>query len=551
MQNLANYTKMLYQSPSEPTYFSAYQPYGGTTANGGAATCMCTTATCTVPTIINTETQVAKTASLESVYTGLGMVYYNSMISPPDTITPSIPTDLAGSAVSTNAHLSWTASTDNIGVAGYNIIRNGVWVANSLPTTYTDAGLATSTTYNYQVQAFDLAGNTSLSSATVAVSTEYTIPPTPPTNVMGTPYSTKGITLTWSASQDPKGLSSYQIFRGTSPSSLVQVGVVNGATTSYNDHSLTASTTYYYAIDATETSYVSTMSAIASATTLALPSAPTNLVATPVSGQQIGLTWTASTAGLPITSYHIFQGASPSSLSQVGVTATTSYTNRSLTPSTTYYYQVQANDSDGDTSPMSAAAWATTLPSPNTPTSLVAAATSATKISLTWTETVPPKGLPIGNYQVSCGLSPGSLSKVATVLNTSYNYSGLTAGTTYYCAVLATDTGGDLSAMSAPVSVTTDALPGAPTNVVATANSSTKVTVTWTENVPASGLPIRSYQIYRGTLPGNMSLVATRGTASYTDTTVSPLATYYYAVQATDTSNEVSPMSANAEVVVP
>jgi fibronectin type 3 domain-containing protein len=105
--------------------------------------------------------------------------------------------------------------------------------------------------------------------------------------------------------------------------------------------------------------------------------------------------------------------------------------------------------------------------------------------------------------------------------------------------------------MSAPVSVTTDALPGAPTNVVATANSSTKVTVTWTENVPASGLPIRSYQIYRGTLPGNMSLVATRGTASYTDTTVSPLATYYYAVQATDTSSEVSPMSANAEVVVP
>jgi len=551
MQNLANYTQMLYQAPSEPTYFNGYQPYGGTTGNGGAATCLCTTATCTVPTIINTETQVAKTASLASVYTGLGMAYYNSMVSPPDTITPSIPTNLAGSAVSTTVNLSWTASTDDVGVAGYNIIRNGVWVANSEPITYTDSGLATSTTYNYQVQAFDLAGNTSLSSATVAVSTVYTIPPTAPTNVVGTPYSAVGITLTWTASQDPQGLSSYQIFRGTSPSSLVQVGVVNGATTSYNDHSLTASTTYYYSVTATEAAYVSTMSAIASATTLALPSMPTNLVATPVSGQQVNLTWTASTGGLPISTYHIFLGTSPSALSQIGVTATTSYSGRSLSPSTTYYYEVQANDTGGNTSPMSAAASATTLPPPNTPTNLSAAATSATRISITWTETVPPMGLPIGSYQVFCGLAPGSLSKVATVLSSPYNYSGLTAGTTYYCAVLAADTGGDQSAMSAPVSGITDALPAAPTNVTATANSSTKVTVTWTETIVTGGLPIQSYQIYRGSLPGNMSLVATRATATYTDTTVAPLATYYYAIQATDTSNEASPMSANAEVVVP
>src|SRR6202034_1278579 len=120
MQNLANYTQMLYQAPSEPTYFNAYQAYGGTTGNGGAATCTCTTASCTVNTIITNETQVAKTASLASVYTGLGIAYYNSMVSPPDTITPSIPTNLAGSAFTTTANPFLTASTDNIGVAGYN-----------------------------------------------------------------------------------------------------------------------------------------------------------------------------------------------------------------------------------------------------------------------------------------------------------------------------------------------------------------------------------------------------------------------------------------------
>jgi fibronectin type 3 domain-containing protein len=551
MQNLANYTQMLYQSPSEPTYYNAYQPYGGTTSNGGAATCMCTTATCSVPTIITTETSLAQAAALQSIYTGLGVDYYNLLVPTPDTITPSIPLNLAGSAGFSTANMSWTPSTDNIGVAGYNIIRNGTWVANSSASTYADIGLASSTTYNYQIQAFDLAGNTSVSSSTLTLSTVYTVPPTAPTNVVGTPYSAVGITLTWSASQDPQGISSYKVFRGTSPSSLVQVGTMNGTTTSYKDHSLTASTTYYYGVEATESTYTSAMSAIAAATTLALPSAPTNLVATPASGKQINLTWTASTGGLPIASYHVFRGTSPSALAQIAVTATNSYTDKSVSASTTYYYEVQADDTGGNVSPMSAVVSATTLPPPNTPTGLAATASSAVKISLTWTDTVPPKGLAIANYQIYCGLTPSSLTKIATALKAPYTYSGLTAKTTYYCAVLAADTGGDLSATSAPVSAMTDALPVAPTSVVATANSSTKVTVTWTENVPAGGLSIGSYQIYRGASPSTMSMVATRATASYTDTAVSPLATYYYAVTATDTASEVSPMSANAEVVVP
>ena len=255
--------------------------------------------------------------------------------------------------------------------------------------------------------------------------------------------------------------------------------------------------------------------------------------------------------GLPIASYHIFRGTSPSAQSQLAISATTSYTDNSVSASTTYYYEVQANDSPGDTSPMSAQASATTLPLPNVPTSLAATATSATKLSLSWTDTVPPKGLPIANYQVDCGLAPGSLTKIATTLSGSYSYTGLAAGTTHYCAVLAADTAGDLSAMSAPVSATTDAAPTAPANVVATANSSTKVTVTWTETVATNGLPIGSYQIFRGTAPGSLSQVATRAAAPYVDTTVSPLATYYYAIQATDTGNDVSPISATTQVVVP
>jgi fibronectin type 3 domain-containing protein len=552
MQNLANYTHMIYQAPSEPDYFYAYQTYGGTTANGGAANCMCTTASCSSNQIIQTETQLASAANAQSVFTTTGIGEYNLLVSPADSVPPSTPTNPTGNAVATTAYLSWGASTDNVGVAGYNVIRGGVWIANTNQTAYTDSGLATSTTYDYQIQAFDLAGNTSVSSTTLVLSTVYTIPPTAPGSVTATAYSPQGITVSWTAAQDPKGISSYQVFRGTSASGLAQVATASGTATSYKDTSLTASTTYYYAVEATQATYVSPMSAIASATTLALPSAPRNVVATPASSSQVSLTWAASSGGLPITSYFVFRGASPSTLSQIAARSTPSYTDNSLTPQTTYYYEVQANDSGGNTSPMSAVASATTLPSPNSPANLTATATSAVKIAWTWTDTVPANGLPIANYQVYCALTPASLIKVGTTLSASYNYTGLTAGTTYYCAVLAVDTAGGLSAMSTTGSATTVALPTAPANVVATPNSNnTNVAVTWTKTVVTGGLPIASYQIYRGTSPGNLSNVAARTTLSYTDTAVSPPVTYYYAIQATDTGGDASPMSPATQVFVP
>ena len=200
---------------------------------------------------------------------------------------------------------------------------------------------------------------------------------------------------------------------------------------------------------------------------------------------------------------------------------------------------------------MSGIIGATTLPLPNTPTTLAASAVSGSKIGLSWTETLPPQGLPIGGYQIYCGLTPSSLSKVGTSGSLSYIYAGLTASTTYYCAVQATDTSGNVSPMSAAVSAATDGLPNPPTSVAATANSSSKVTVTWTETVLPGGLPIAGYQIFRGTSPSNLTQVATRATATYVDTTVSPLATYYYAIAAQDSGNDVSPMSVSATVTVP
>jgi hypothetical protein len=85
---------------------------------------------------------------------------------------PSAPTGLTATATSSStANLSWTASTDNIGVTGYNIFRNGIKVGTSTTTSYTDSGLASDTTYTYTVTAYDAAGYVSTPSNTATATT--------------------------------------------------------------------------------------------------------------------------------------------------------------------------------------------------------------------------------------------------------------------------------------------------------------------------------------------------------------------------------------------
>ncbi|MFB6719093.1 discoidin domain-containing protein [Kribbella sp. NPDC056345] len=89
-----------------------------------------------------------------------------------DTEAPTVPAGLASSAVTANSvGLSWTASTDNIGVSGYDVLRNGVVVATSTTTSYTDTGLTADTSYSYSVRARDLAGNVSAASPAITVKT--------------------------------------------------------------------------------------------------------------------------------------------------------------------------------------------------------------------------------------------------------------------------------------------------------------------------------------------------------------------------------------------
>ncbi len=88
-----------------------------------------------------------------------------------DTTSPSPPgTPATTSVTSSQVGLSWTASTDNVGVVAYRVVRNGSVIASVSGTTYTDTTVSPSTTYTYQIVAYDAAGNTA-SSATLSVTT--------------------------------------------------------------------------------------------------------------------------------------------------------------------------------------------------------------------------------------------------------------------------------------------------------------------------------------------------------------------------------------------
>jgi chitodextrinase len=91
---------------------------------------------------------------------------------PPDTQPPTVPgTPQATSVTASSVALSWTASSDNVGVAGYTVYRNNAVLATTQTAAYTDSTVQAGTTYSYAVDAYDAAGNHSARTTGVSVTT--------------------------------------------------------------------------------------------------------------------------------------------------------------------------------------------------------------------------------------------------------------------------------------------------------------------------------------------------------------------------------------------
>jgi chitodextrinase len=277
-----------------------------------------------------------------------------------DTTPPTVPGGLSASASSSQINLSWTASTDNVGVTGYMVFRNGVQVATTGSPAYADAGLLPLTLYSYTVAAFDAAGNTSAQSAALSLSTlalaaPDTQAPTVPAGLTATAASSTQINLSWNASTDNVGVTGYRVYR--SGALLATLGAV----TAFQNTGLTASTTYSYAVQAVDAAgNASAQSASASATTQAgpdtiPPSVPTGLTGKAVSPTRITLTWKASTDNVGVTGYNVYLNGVA-----LATTKTRSFTQSGLTAGTTYTYRVSAFDAAGNISALTAPVSVTT-----------------------------------------------------------------------------------------------------------------------------------------------------------------------------------------------
>jgi fibronectin type 3 domain-containing protein len=258
-----------------------------------------------------------------------------------DTTAPSKPSGLTtGNVTTTGVRLSWSASSDNVGVTGYKVIRNGSIIATTTATSFNDSSLTPGTQYSYTVAAVDAAGNTSAASSAVSVTTLFA-PPNAPANLTAVAVNYAQVDLNWSAATPGSGtITGYQIHRNGT-----LLATVNAPATSYSDTTVSPDTTYSYSVTTIDSNQLTSPAVSTSATTPALvpPSAPDNVQATTPSTTQVNLSWTASVAGTgSLTGYQIQRNGT---LVATVTTDTTSYSDSGLNPGTTYSYVIIVIDS--------------------------------------------------------------------------------------------------------------------------------------------------------------------------------------------------------------
>lgn len=163
-----------------------------------------------------------------------------------DSTAPTIPSNLRPlSGTSASVSLAWDAATDNVGVTGYIVLRDGVVVATVSGLSWTDGSVLSRTLYAYQVQAVDAAGNKSAatpvlslawsSSSSEALDTEAPSAPA----LYGAAASSTSIGLDWTRGTDNVGIDKYRVYRDgllivtTSKRGMTDTGLLAGTSYTY------------------------------------------------------------------------------------------------------------------------------------------------------------------------------------------------------------------------------------------------------------------------------------------------------------------------------
>jgi len=489
---------------------------------------------------------------------------------------PSTPANVTATAVSSSSiTVSWPAVSRASSYIVYRSTYSGgpySEVGTPTDTSYTDTGLTAATTYYYRVAAVNTGGNSAQSSYVSAFT-----PPashTPLTaDIWDNGTITSGTSAQWYSFTATVGTSYYVWWndsgQGNSTKTLdVRVSAYYGHDgtsifTNYDSAYSSPRSVVYYGEDTTiyikvepyYSSNTGTFSVVYSTSNTRpdvapVPAAPTGVTAAQITSSSITVSWSAVSGA---TSYVVYRSTSSGgTYSQVGTATGTSYTDTGLTANTYYYYRVAAVNAGG-TGAQSGYISPRTLPSgmvipPLSSTQLSANQFTDGNIASGTTEQWYSFNVTSGTtYYVWYDGNPnGSGNKTLNVSVSAYYSNGanislntggsLTPG--WRSAVTFTASSNDtIYIRASPASTgntgtfavgfsTTNARPGTPSGLTATALSSNSITVSWSAVSGAT-----SYIVYRSTSSSGTTFSDQVGTStgtSYTDTGLKANTTYYY-----------------------
>lgn len=331
-----------------------------------------------------------------------------------------------------------------------------------------------------------------------------------------------GTLLQWAPSSGT--VTGYNVYRGTSPtnaSTFVKLNSTALTSTSYLDTTAPAGVTSYYRITAVNGSAESQGTGAMAA---AVPAAPTTLAATAIAAGQVQLTWTASAGNVTYRVEREAVGASGFVEIASGVTGS-KFTDNTTQGSTTYVYQIRAENGSG-LSPYSSSATATTpvaVP-PSAPANLAAGTVTGSQITLNWAAAT---GTVTAYHIERQGPGDAGFVEIAgNVSSTTYTDKSVQPGAVYSYRVRAENTGA-MSGYSNVLNVTTP--PSAPTGLTVT-QSSGGLLLSW----QASTGTVTDYHIERKG-PSDASFVEIAANVTNTtfyDMSGAPLTAYVYRVRA-------------------
>ncbi|MDO8715249.1 MAG: peptidoglycan-binding protein [Dehalococcoidales bacterium] len=340
-----------------------------------------------------------------------------------DTTAPSTPTNLTAVTISTGKiYLTWTPSTDSVGVAGYKVYRNSAYLGLvSATTTYNDLNLSPSTTYTYTVAAYDVAGNMSPQSSSVSATTY----------ASGTASQSCSLTV----SVAPTTPAAQNISPGQSAVSLVKFNATPNCNGTLNSFAVSL---------------------------LPMPSGYVNISAlrlyNDTTSVQLGTTQTVTGASVNFTSVNIpFTANQALVLKAVGDVSSSAVNGLSVygvfggSSAVDGYGGTVGNNASGnmisgntmtvvvsDTSP------------PTVPTGVSATAVSSSQINLSWNASTDNVG--VAGYKM---YRNGTLLDSVGAFTYTYNDTGLAGATSYSYTTAAYDAAGNVSSQSSLASATT------------------------------------------------------------------------------------------------